>query len=93
MFLYSTVSTLKPASVSSIAHGRTDGRNGGYNLAKLELVENGGLTGRVKTDHENTCHQYASKPTDIRISFLPKRPWRRRETERPMLATFDGYEG
>lgn len=28
---------------------------------------------------------------DLRISFLPKRPERRRETERPMFA--DGEEG
>lgn len=31
----------------------TDGGNGGDDLAELELVEDGGLTGRIEPDHEN----------------------------------------
>jgi hypothetical protein len=41
-----------------IAHGtgakRTDGGNGGDDLAELELVQYGGLTSCVETDHEDT---------------------------------------
>jgi hypothetical protein len=41
-----------------IAHGtgakRTDGWNGGDDLAELELVQYGGLTSCVETDHEDT---------------------------------------
>jgi hypothetical protein len=33
---------------------RTDGRNGGDDLAELELVQYGGLTSCVETDHEDT---------------------------------------
>lgn len=32
----------------------TDSRDGGDNLAELELVEDGGLTGGIETDHKNT---------------------------------------
>lgn len=31
-----------------------NGRDSGDNLAKLELVENGGFTGGIETDHENS---------------------------------------
>jgi len=31
----------------------SDGRDSGDNFTKLELVQNGGLSGSVKTDHEN----------------------------------------
>jgi len=31
----------------------TDGGDGGDNLAKLELVENGGFTGSIQTDHKD----------------------------------------
>ncbi len=33
---------------------RTDGRDGSDNLTKLELVENGGFTSGIETDHENS---------------------------------------
>lgn len=29
----------------------TDGGNGGHDLSELELVENGGLTGGIKSNH------------------------------------------
>lgn len=32
----------------------TDGRDCGDNLAKLKLVKNGGFTGSIETDHQNT---------------------------------------
>ena len=32
----------------------TNGRDGGDDLTKLELVEDRGLTGSVETDHENS---------------------------------------
>ena len=72
MFLYSTVSTLKPATqphrkqrehrrpkatmprpIAPSPATRTNGRDGGHNLAKLELVQDGGLAGGIETDHEN----------------------------------------
>jgi hypothetical protein len=67
MLRYSTVSTLKPwissVSIACILPGRvtsghvkgrrTDGRDGGDDLAQLELIENGGLAGSVKTNHQN----------------------------------------
>ena len=31
----------------------TDGRDGGDDLTKLQLVKNGGFTGGVETDHQN----------------------------------------
>lgn len=34
---------------------RTNSGNSGDDLSELELVENGGLTGSVKSDHENAC--------------------------------------
>ena len=33
---------------------RTDCGNGGDNLSKLQLVKNGGLSGSVETDHQNS---------------------------------------
>lgn len=33
----------------------TDSGNGGNNLAELELVKNGGLSGGIESDHKNTC--------------------------------------
>lgn len=32
----------------------TDGGDGGDNLSKLELVEDGGFTGGIETDHQNS---------------------------------------
>ena len=68
MFLYSTVSTLKPNSRQSRAlrdpasklwnGGRerhTDGGDGSDDFTELKLVENGGFTGGIESDHENTC--------------------------------------
>lgn len=71
MFLYSTVSTLKPEliRVSSGAittarrkesgtmgssRVRTNSGNSRDDLTKLELVENGGFTGGIETDHQDT---------------------------------------
>lgn len=34
--------------------GRTNGRDSGDDFAKLELVKNGGLSGSVQSDHENS---------------------------------------
>lgn len=33
---------------------RTDGRNGGDDLAELQLVQNRGFTGGIETDHQNS---------------------------------------
>ena len=64
MFLYSTVSTLKPGGreegrqwragddVGDVIGTRTDGGDSRDNLAELELVEDGGLTSGIKTDLE-----------------------------------------
>jgi len=32
----------------------TNSRDGGDNFSKLELVENGGLTSRIETNHQNS---------------------------------------
>lgn len=32
----------------------TDGGDGGDDLTKLELVEDGGFTGGIETDHQNS---------------------------------------
>lgn len=59
MFLYSTVSTLKPdrwdvrGPATETWAKRTDGRDGGDDLAELELVQNSGLAGGIEADHEN----------------------------------------
>lgn len=34
--------------------GHTDGGDGGDDLTKLELVEDGGFTGSVETDHQDS---------------------------------------
>ena len=98
--------------------GLTDSRNGGDDLAELELVQDGGLTSGIETDLRhvqlilldrfNDCGgqvyipsvylrvakgvsttqvplQLSSMNEYARISFLPKRPERRRETERPIV--------
>ena len=66
MFLYSTVSTLNPAPSQfpiGIILSRTkrieskgeltNRRNSGDDFTELELVEDGGLTSGVKTDHQD----------------------------------------
>ena len=55
MFLYSTVSTLKPINcekikLNAVGHVPTNRRNRSHNLAELKLVEDGGFTGGVKTN-------------------------------------------
>ena len=57
MFLYSTVSTLKPATrvqPTFLGENRraklTDGWDGGDDLTKLEFVENSGLSSGIQTD-------------------------------------------
>ena len=62
MFLYSTVSTLKPGGreegrqrragddVGGVIGTHTDGGDSRDNLAELELVEDGGLTSGIETD-------------------------------------------
>ena len=44
-----------PSRVMWSGNKRTDSRDGGDDFSKLELVEDGGLTGGVKSDHENSC--------------------------------------
>ena len=56
MFLYSTVSTLKPGGIVNEFCRRmrtallTDGRDGGDDLTQLKLVQNGCLTSGIETD-------------------------------------------
>ena len=55
MFLYSTVSTLKPISCEKIklstgSHVPTNRRNRSHNLAELELVKDSSFTGGVETN-------------------------------------------
>lgn len=57
MFLYSTVSTLKPRIARERAFCKrrlsaklTDCGNGGDDLAKLQLVQDSGLTGGVESN-------------------------------------------
>lgn len=38
---------------SSLWATLTDGRDGGDNLTQLELVQDGGFTGSIKTDHQD----------------------------------------
>lgn len=64
MFLYSTVSTLKPAGEHSSqflefvgggwTKARTDCGDGGDDFTELQLVEDGGLSGGIETNHENS---------------------------------------
>lgn len=35
--------------------GLTDGGDGRHNFAKLEFVEDRGLSGSIKADHQNSC--------------------------------------
>jgi hypothetical protein len=59
MFLYSTVSTLKPWIESlentqwKTVTGPTDGWDRGDDLAQFEFIQDGRLSGSVKADHEN----------------------------------------
>ena len=63
MFLYSTVSTLKPrviigmriSLVLEIRTSQTDGGNGSDDFAELELVQNGRLSSSVETDLLHRC--------------------------------------
>ena len=66
MFLYSTVSTLNPeisqlvslprSDIASMKIGeeRTDCGDGGNDFTKLELIQDGGLSGSVKPDHQDS---------------------------------------
>lgn len=42
----------------------TNGGNGCDDLAKLELVENGGLTSSIETDHQNSHFFLGKKPAE-----------------------------
>lgn len=42
----------------------TDGRDGRHNFTQLQLVQDGGLSGSVETDHENTHLLLAEKAGD-----------------------------
>jgi hypothetical protein len=42
----------------------TDGGDGGDDLAELELVENGGLSGRVETHHEDPHLLLGKQPAE-----------------------------
>lgn len=119
MFLYSTVSTLKPVittrEIAKLARYSllTDRRDGRDDLSQLQLVQDGGLTGSIQSNLVATVSSVFRYPrvlftinipgqkqwrvsiciacviidfNYLRISFLPKRPERRRETERPMAA-------
>lgn len=52
---------------------RTDGRDGSNDLAQLELVQNGGLSGSIKTDHENAhlllLHEQGEPAPHLRSSY------------------------
>lgn len=65
MFLYSTVSTLKPEEANEIDKvamaSLTNGRNGGHNFTKLKLVEDGCFTGSIQTDHQDAHFLLAKK--------------------------------
>jgi hypothetical protein len=61
MFLYSTVSTLKPIhkGLDDLKYAYymnifTNSRNCSYNFTQLELIQDGSLTGGIKTDHKDT---------------------------------------
>ena len=55
MFLYSTVSTLKPEkSKTGVWLRLTNCGNSGDDFAEFELVQNGGFTGSVETDHQDS---------------------------------------
>lgn len=42
----------------------TNGRNRGHDLTKLELVEDGGLTSSIKTNHQNSHFFLGKKPAE-----------------------------
>ena len=70
MFLYSTVSTLKPAEVRTKTHSagrQTDGGDGGHDLTQLELVQNCGLSSCVKSDHQNAHLLLAEEALEERL--------------------------
>jgi len=58
IFLYSTVSTLKPDGITGLRNlftleawtALTDGGNGGNDFTELELVQDGRLTSSVEAD-------------------------------------------
>ena len=65
--------------------GRTNGGDGGNDLSKLELVENGSLSSGVESDHEDAPEGESTKISTVLpssrpgsvetyISFLPNRP-------------------
>jgi hypothetical protein len=45
----------------------TDGGDGGDDLSKLELVEDGGLSGGVKSDHEDAHLLLAEETRDCGV--------------------------
>ena len=51
--------------------GLTNGRDGGDDLAKLELVQDGGLAGGVKTDHQDAHFFLAEKALEQCAERLP----------------------
>ena len=54
IFLYDTVSTLKPGVLMEAGMGvDTNGGNCSDDFAKLEAIQNGGLSGCIQTNHEN----------------------------------------
>lgn len=46
-------------NLNAVDCGLTDGGNGGDDFTELQLVQDGGLSGGVKTDHQNS-HLLAS---------------------------------
>jgi hypothetical protein len=62
MFLYSTVSTLKPEGrtvsalrgLGSRTSRRTNGGDRGDDFTELQLVQNGRLSGSIEANHQNT---------------------------------------
>merc|ERR1711934_503637 len=45
-------------------HVEADGGDGGHDLTKLELVEDGGLTGGIEADHKNAAVLLADELTE-----------------------------
>ena len=52
----------------------TDSRNGRDNLSELQLVQNGGLTGGIEPDHEDTGLTLKRKDTKKKMILL-NIPW------------------
>lgn len=44
--------------------GLTNGGDGGDNFSELELVQDGGLTGSIKTHHQNSHLPLGEKPAE-----------------------------